>query len=335
MPVNKSARLRFEIIDECLRNTAKKWTKSSLLAFVNRRLEGRQTSISASQLRYDLEAMKTEYDAPIEMYREGRQYYYRYETPDFSIKTLPVGEEDLQKLNHAVQLLQQIRAFTIAGDIASIVERLESRYKYNQAAERPIISFESSPEQYGVENLEDIYQAILRKNVLKIRYQTFKVQEAYTWQVHPYLLKEYNHRWYLLCHVAEKAGFRILALDRMMSIKVIRQPFIENSLADTEDYFREVIGVTVFEDKTVEEVELLFTEILAPYIRTKPLHHSQYIVQQYEDGSLHIRLRLRFNPEFLSLLLSYGKDVKVLRPAKLANDIKETAKEIIRQYTDR
>ena len=31
MPVNKSARVRFEIIDECLRNTMHKWTKKTLV----------------------------------------------------------------------------------------------------------------------------------------------------------------------------------------------------------------------------------------------------------------------------------------------------------------
>ncbi len=335
MPVNKAARYRFEILDECLRNPKKKWSKTELLKFVNRRLEAHQgveSSISSSQLRYDLSAMELEYGAPIEMCRDGRSCYYRYDDPQFSIKSLPVEEEDLAKLNDAVLLLQQIKGFSIADDLAGIVKRLESRYKYTNTREASIISFESSPEMQGVENLGDIYQAILRKNVLKIAYQTFKADKPRIWVVHPYMLKEYDHRWYLLGYVDEKKNHGVFALDRMKEIKVVRQPFIENTFINSEDYFSDVIGVTLAPDHQVEEMELIFSPLFAPYARTKPLHQSQRVLQQYEDGSLHIGLSLMINPELIRLLMSFGKDVKVIGPVHLAAQIQEHAQTIITQY---
>jgi hypothetical protein len=39
MPINKAARLRFEIIDECLRNRLHKWSKKMLLDVVNQKLQ--------------------------------------------------------------------------------------------------------------------------------------------------------------------------------------------------------------------------------------------------------------------------------------------------------
>ncbi|MBS1585996.1 MAG: hypothetical protein JSS82_10685 [Bacteroidetes bacterium] len=197
MPVNKAAKLRYEIIDECLRNPKRKWAKSDLLQFVNRRLSlehGEGTEISTSQLRYDLEAMQTECGAPIEMYREGKSYYYRYEDPDFSIKNIPIEQEDIVKLNDAIKLLQQIKGFTIAEEMADIVHRLENKYHFETTENKPAISFEASPEMRGIEHLEDIYHAIIRKNVLKITYQTFNAKTSRVWHIHPYLLKEYNNR---------------------------------------------------------------------------------------------------------------------------------------------
>lgn len=335
MPINKAARFRFEIIDECLRNQARKWSKAELLRYVNRRLErhfGPEAAISASQLRYDLEGMQTEYGAPVEMYRDGRSYYYRYEDPSFSIKALPVEEEDLAKLNNAVQLLRQIKGFTIADDMAEIVNRLESRYKFSNAGEVPVISFENAPEMQGVENLEDIYHAILRKNVLKIRYQSFRSREERTWHIHPYLLKEYGHRWYLLGYTQEKESVGIFALDRMKEIRVARTAYVPNSFVNAEDYFRDVIGVTVFSNQPIETIELEFSTTLSPYVRTKPLHHSQQILQQDEEGRLRIQLQVAINPELLSLLLSYGSEVKVLCPAALAMQIRDTATAVCQQY---
>jgi predicted DNA-binding transcriptional regulator YafY len=335
MPVNKAARYRFEVIDECLRNTARKWSKADLLTFINRRLEnhfGTGSEISVSQLRYDLENMQTECNAPIEMYKEGKSYFYKYEDPSFSIKTLPVSEEDLVKLNDAVQLLQQISGFTIADDVAEVVKRLENRYKFTNTSERRIISFETATAVQGIENLEDIYHAIIRKKVLKITYKTFQATEPRIWNIHPYLLKEHSHRWYLLGLVEEKQNTGIFALDRMQDIRISRTPYRENSSLDADNYFNDVIGVTVLPDQQVEEIELIFSSRLTPYILSKPLHQSQIILKQYDNGNLHIQLRLMINPELLSLLLSYGNDVKVIRPAKLADEIRRNVIELLKHY---
>ncbi len=335
MPVNKSARVRFEILDECLRNHHKRWSKADLLLFVNRRLAmryGDGHAISASQLRYDLESMQTEFSAPVEMYREGRAYLYRYEDPSFSIRNIPVSEEDLHMLGDAVGLLQQIRGFTIAEEIAEIVKRLESRYKYSGPEAVPIIAFESSPEMQGVENLEDIYHAILRQNVLRITYQAFASREPRQWHVHPYLLKEHGHRWYLLGLCAEKGNAGIYALDRMKDIRVVQGDYVPNTVIHGDDYFRDVVGVTVHANTALETVEVLFSAKIAPYIQTKPLHRSQEILQQYENGSLLVRLRVYLNPELQALLLSYGQHLKVLQPLHLAEALQTAARQMQALY---
>jgi len=325
MPINKAARFRYEIIDECLRNTTKRWSKAELLKCVNRRLElhyGEGTTISASQLRYDLENMQSDCGAPIDMYKHGKSFCYRYEDTTFSIKSIPVDEEDIMKLNDAVQLLQQIKGFTIAEEIADIVKRLESRYRFSGTEAKPFISFESAPAVQGVENLEDIYRAIVGRKVLKITYQTFHGQQPRVWQLHPYLLKEYNHRWYLFAYVEEKDNVGVFALDRMKEIRVCRLAYRENTFVSSEDYFRDVIGVTVLPNQSAEDIELLFSARINPYILTGPLHHSQQVIHQDKEGNLTVRYRLMVNPELISVLLSYGRDVQVLQPLYLAEELR-------------
>lgn len=334
MPVNKAARFRFDVLDECLRNDKKKWTKAELLRHVNRRLElhyGGDASISASQLRYDLEALQAEFGAPLEMYKEGRSYYYRYEDPSFSLRNIPIEEDELLKLGNAVALLRQIQGFTVADEMEEIVQRLESRYKYSGSG-KAVIAFEDSPPMRGIENLEDIYQAILQHTPLKITYQAFKDETARTFHLHPYLLKAYAHRWYLLGYCEEKGKVINVALDRMHEIRVARLTYVPNTFIDGNNYFRDMIGVTLLPDQKVERIELLFSSELAPYVQTKPLHRSQEILQQYEDGSLRIQLHLYINYELTTVLLGYGKNVKVLAPASLAAGIAETAWVVAEQY---
>ncbi len=335
MPINKAARLRLEILDECLRNTKKRWTKTELLNHVNRRLDWQQGkgAISASQLRYDLDALQTEFGAPVVMERAGNAFYYRYDDPSFSIRDVPIEEDDLQKLASAVQVLRQIQGFSIAEEIEEVVQRLERRTKYNDGGSGgPVIHFENSPAALGTDNLEDIYHAILAHTPLKIAYQSFRDPAPRVFHLHPYLLKEYAHRWYLLGWCDEKAAVTTLALDRMHEIKVARRPFLPNTFLDAATYFRDVIGVTYYPHQQVETVELLFAPAMAPYVQTKPLHGSQEVIQQYDDGSLQIRLRVYLNPELNVLLLGYGPSVKVLQPAPLADAMRDAAQATLDEY---
>lgn len=338
MPINKSARYRFEILDECLRNTHRRWSKAELLKYLNRRLLqhfGEGSEISVSQLRYDLTNMEIECNAPIIMYRDGRNCYYKYEDPGFSIRTLPIEEEDIVKLNDAVQLLQQIKGFTIADEMAEIVKRLENRYKFTNKKNARIISFESSPAVQGIENLEDIYHAILRKKVLKITYKAFHANGERIWHIHPYLLKEYSHRWYLLGFVEEKDNTGVFALDRMKDIRVCKHVYHENNFVNSEDYFHDVIGVTVLPGQEVQEINLEFSSKISPYIQTKPLHNSQKILQRHIDGRIQTSMKVIINPELISMILGYGNDVTILKPSNLIQEVLSTAENLVTSYKNR
>jgi hypothetical protein len=128
MPTNKGAKFRFDIIDECLRNTKKKWSKAELLKYVNRKLElhyGEEKSISASQLRYDLIHMETEFGAPIRMHKEGRNCYYAYEDPAFSIRNIVVDEQDIKTMEEVIHTLQDANVHYLAEDMKELLNKLK------------------------------------------------------------------------------------------------------------------------------------------------------------------------------------------------------------------
>jgi predicted DNA-binding transcriptional regulator YafY len=335
MPVNKSARFRFEIIDECLRNTAKKWSKAELLKYVNRRLElqyGEGFIISISQLRYDLENMQSDCRAPIEMYKSGKNFYYRYEDANFSIKNIPVNEEDIAKLNTAVQVIKQIKGLSsIADDIAEIVKRLESKYNFNIDEQKNVIIFENSANLSNTENLEDIYLAIIRKNVLKITYQPELSKTTKNYQIHPYVLKEYCNVWYLAGHCQETQKIAVFELNRMLDVRISNIPYIEDLFLKIDGYFHDLIGVSKPSDE-IQKVGLLFTASKAPHVLSYPIHASQKIVKQYTSGEAEITIDVIINEELIQLLLSYCDHVKVLSPGTLAFKISGIAKRLSNYY---
>jgi len=110
-------------------------------------------------------------------------------------------------------------------------------------------------------------------------------------------------------------------LDRIISLSEVNSKYIENTKYDFGEYFDDIIGITIPNDGSIELIELQFSSKQAPYIITKPLHHSQKSKPIDENGVL-VTIEVIPNYELKSLLLSFGKDVKILSPASLRDEIK-------------
>lgn len=141
-------------------------------------------------------------------------------------------------------------------------------------------------------------------------------------KIHPYLLKEYNNRWFLIAYNTELGKMSHLALDRIITIKVKDRTFIPIKEFDETVYFNNILGITLPENAQPEIIELIFSPQRAPYIKTKPIHPSQKIIAENQQG-LTIQLNLVINKELISLLLGFGKDVQVIKPLSLKKEIIE------------
>ncbi|OYU56714.1 MAG: hypothetical protein CFE25_05670 [Chitinophagaceae bacterium BSSC1] len=335
MPANKAARVRFEIIDECLRNTMHKWSKKYLLEIVNKKLEdkyGIGSKISLSQIRNDINDMQSEYGAPIENRTEGNSVYYFYEDPNFSISKLPLNEEDVMKLRDVVNIMQQIKGFTIADEIEGVVQRLENKIKMRSNDNLQIIAFENPPSVLGAEYLGDIYNSIINKRLLKITYKHFNALDSYQIIFSPYFLKEFNNRWFLFGWSEKNNRVENLALDRILEIKVTSGKYVKNEFFEPNTYFKNIIGVTQTSDAEIENIDLLFNKDRAPYITTKRIHESQEILKHYKNGSILIRLSLIINKELKSLILGFGNDAEVINPKTLREEIKINLQNALANY---
>lgn len=340
MPINNDAAFRYKIIDRCLRNNMRRWSKQDLLQAINHALtekygwnDGRtRMEIKERQLNYDLKTLEFEYGAPVERYREGKQHFYRYTDCSFSIEKLPVSEEDLQLLGQAVHLMQQMKGFNLSDEFAAIVHRLENRFKLGNRKEKQIISFENPPEAMGTENLGDIFESILKKKVLKIVYKPFKAPNSQEHIIHPYYLKEYNNRWFLFGWNDGRSRIENLALDRIRTIKVTNVTYRSNDCFHADEFFGDIIGVTRLQDAQPEKVIVKLGAERAPYLLSKPLHHSQHTDKMYVDGSAKLSYRLIINKELETTLLSFGPHLEILEPVSLRQSVKLLLEKSLEPY---
>jgi len=337
MPTNKNAQLRYRVLDECFSNFQRQYEIEDLLEAVNVKLydfEG--TEISLRQLREDIKYMRDSvtYDAPIKAYPfDGKKCYYRYEDPDFSIFKTSLSEGDINKLQSTIAMLSKYRGLPANEWLEEVISSLEFRFGIKSGSEN-VISFEQIEKYKGLKHLSAIIDATIKHIPLKIKYKSYKGEEKIT-TVHPYLIKQYNNRWFLFgLEINKKYGNRITnkALDRIVSVSYVKgSNFIPNTFFNPNSYFKDIIGVTVPDDhQNPEKIILKFDQARFPYIVSKPIHPSQVVPDQPECT---VELTLRVNKEFESLIFSFIPQVEVVEPEWLRERILKKITDYLNKYS--
>ena len=323
MPVNRNALIRYKTIDKCLQNRFRKWTLEDLIDACSDALyeyEGIDKGISKRTIQSDIQMMRSDklgYNAPIVVLEKK---YYTYEEDDYSITNIPLTDQDLHQLGEAVSFLKQFRGFSHFRKLEGMIQKLEDHIHSKQDNRSAIIDFETNDLLRGIHYLEELYQAILKEKCVELEYKSFKAREVSTFIFHPFLLKEFNNRWFVLGKRAKGEMMLVLALDRIEGLCISEEFFIPSKNFNPSDYFKDIIGVTNNLNDDVQEVLLQANIKHAPYILTKPLHASQKEVERNHDGVV-ISLKVKFNYELEQAILAYGENIKVIKPQYLKKRI--------------
>lgn len=334
MATNKNAIIRYQTLDKCFRNTGKRYFMEDLIASCNQALyefSGIQSGVKKRQVFDDIRFMKSPqgWSIPLKKHREGHRVYYRYDDVQFSINNQPLNETEENQLKEALLTLSRFKGMPQFEWMDELIAKLDAGLGLSQT-ETKIIEFEQNQYLKGLEFISPLYNAILYKKALAITYQGFKQKSPYEADFHPYFLKQYNNRWFLFSKAEGFDTITTLALDRIVSIEESKVSYQTNNLIDFEEYFEDVIGVSLLE-RTAEEITLKIEKSLYPYIQTKPLHGSQKVKEEQKDYVV-ITLEIVPNYEFEALVLSYGERMEVLSPIWIKDWIKNRIQEMLVNY---
>ncbi|WP_281321829.1 helix-turn-helix transcriptional regulator [Flavobacterium aestivum] len=335
MSQNKNALIRYKTIDKCLQNKYRQWSLDDLIESCSEALfeyEGRENPISKRTIQMDIQLMRSEklgYNAPIVVYDKK---YYKYEDEEFSITDIPLTETDMNVLTETVSMLKQFKDFSLFNDVSDILQRLEDKIYAEKSHTKPVIYLDKNEKLKGLHFLEEVYQAIIKKMVLVITYKSFKSTEENKFHFHPFILKEFNNRWFLIGKKKGSQPITNLALDRIIAIDYdFNLPYLDENF-EADSYYKNIIGVTVNSGLKPRRIELWIDAINAPYVITKPLHSSQRLITENEDGSIIINLFLIPNYEMERLLLGFGAGLEVLKPEHLRNRMQKIIKNALDKY---
>jgi predicted DNA-binding transcriptional regulator YafY len=271
---------------------------SDYLAFESE-LQEYNFSVSKRTFQRDLEDIRSIYNIDI-------QY-------DFSRKVYFICYDEQPDVNERI-----LEAFDTFNAL-NLSERLSNH-----------IHFEKRKPQ-GTYNLYGLLHAIKNQFQINFKYQKFWENELSNRETEPYALKEFKNRWYILANDLKDNRVKSFALDRLSDLAITKKRFQLPIDFNVNEHYKYCFGIISPNGHKPEEVILSFVPFQGKYIKTLPLHESQQVLIDNEE-ELRVKLTLFITHDFFMELLSYGKNLRVLKPDSLIYDLKSTFKDVLKLY---
>lgn len=252
---------------------------------------------------------------------------------EYSIRTF---QRDLTTIREVygidIQFNKRLKKYLINGDDSEpirmhLLESLDIINAFELASDLGQFVFFDGRRAGGTEHLSPLIGAIKKR--VKVRFRHFKnwIETDEYREVSPLALKQVKYSWYLIA-LNEKEELRNYGLDRIHDLSTTSQKFERPEDLNLKEYYQHVFGILNNSTLPVENIVLHFSKEQGHYIKSMPIHPSQIIGKDDENGLI-VSLQLKINHELISEILSYGDQVKVLEPRKLRDELSRIVKSIL------
>lgn len=187
----------------------------------------------------------------------------------------------------------------------------------------------------GQNYLQSIIEAMKENRELNITYHDYNKDVENSFDVHPYCVKLFRQRWYLVASrtYQNEQNPDIYKLDCIKDLKTKDETFEMPKAWSAEEYFDGCFGINADPKIEKQSVKLKVSAGLANNFRDLPLHESQEEIKYNEEYSIFsYYLRPEFN--FQQELLWNGEDLEVLKPLWLRNEIAGKIKRMLNKYRE-
>ena len=343
---------RIKLLDELLSDRYHNYSMEDIVDKMNDRLEDMGCeSVSRRCVEKDLKYLveKSPFGVFINKYtmyahdkerdRACIKHCLKYEDPGFSIFQKKMSQEERKLLRDVLSALGQFEGL----NHFEWIDKIKSSLEIDQR--RQIICFSNNPYLKNSNLLGTLFDQISNEVVIRLSYHTFPNPDVRSIDFHPYLLKQYNERWYLLGAADSDNKILTFALDRIDNVEPLPEKKYIECPDDLYERFDDIVGVTLNEDRPIEHILLWVSDTFKGYIDTKPIHGSyktkkgeveEQLRKEYPQlqGGIFFTLDCIPNHELIRVLCSYGGNLIVLRSdGTIMNDIIKQISEMNEIYS--
>ena len=205
---------------------------------------------------------------------------------------------------------------------------------------------------YNTVYLDDVLAAIDKQYLLKFKYVSgFGAESDIVLQ--PAFVRYFKQRWYVIGVKKQRSAsegeanssaeedvrklVRCLPFDRISFLKVIceKHPLSKEmkKFLTPDNYYEDCFGIYRMEDVPVEKIRIRAFYPEYNLIEEVPLHESQQKVKESKDGMFwEYTLTVRPSRDFLQELLWHGRNIIVLKPESLRQEMISILKDMTKSY---
>jgi predicted DNA-binding transcriptional regulator YafY len=283
-------------------------------------------------IRRDLEALEAA-GYPLVVDRINGQTRWKLMEGFRDIPTLGFSATELMALIFSRNLLRPLEGTELQASLSSVLMKASAvlppqGHEYVREMER-IFAVGLGPHksyQRHREIIDRITEAISRARSAQMRYESVSRHATTRREVDPYRLWYATGGLYLIGYCHLRKDVRMFAVERIRSITLTDHPYQRPLGFNIEEYVQDAL--TVMRGKRME-VELLFSKQAAGWVKDKTWHPSQEVSRQ-KAGRLKMTLKVADTAELVGWILSFGSQVRVVRPEALREKVKEEAEKIFR-----
>ena len=341
MPKTKNALIRFKYLDRLLSDCHHYYDIHDLTRIVNEQLVANGfESVGQRCIEKDLVEMTGLFGAPIEHERKKGKNCISYDGHSFSIFMQEMSQEERYLLREVLNTIGQFEGL----DNFKWLDRLKIGLGLEERCS--IISFSNNPYYESSSLLGTLFDHISNKVVIRLSYHTFKDDRIRSIDFHPYLLKQYNDRWFLIGAADEDKAILNFPLDRIDDVEALPEKKYVKCSEDIAERFEDIVGVTLPKDGKPEKILLWVSDASKGYVDSKPIHGSytplrndaeMQLRAEYPqlEGGMFFTLECIKNYELIRELCSYGKDLLVLRSeGSVKDDVMKRVREMNEKYSE-
>ena len=210
-----------------------------------------------------------------------------------------------------------INTFTVNNMLSLGKERLSGR-----------IAVEDIPS--GHQHLTSVMEAMTENREIIIEYQKYTKATAEKFTLHPYAVKEYAKRWYIVAFCVERKAMRVYGLDRVIKLDSTENTFTFPKSFDIDNLFATSFGIYLPEGNG-RTITFRTNVTEARFLRDLPLHNSQTEISN--DGT-YVTFSLFICPDrnLIMEFCKYGSRIEVLSPEDVRNTVKEELEKASKLY---
>lgn len=167
--------------------------------------------------------------------------------------------------------------------------------------------------------LTPIIEAMRDNLSIRITYQKFVHNKGYNFEIHPYCVKIFKQRWYVIAYNPYKKDILTYALDRINELEITSNRFDLQNNFDSEVFFNDSYGIIVDNNIKSEKILIKIYGNDVKYVQSLPLHHSQKLEEKTDNYSIY-SYQIRPTYDFKKEILSLGNNAEVLAPEFLRKE---------------